>query len=332
MTAFWDLALALLLSALDAFMPEPKTLTHIAVKAALSAGPPIILATAGIFVQPFPDDKIWQGPTRCAILLVTAGCALLNASVAADALGWGVQSLAGSIAVGTYALLASWIVCASLLFGGFGWAMWTSAKYEEKDIVAKKLAIDAAVAAAFSSSAALKTSSTAFCMSVNPMFTTASIADTATGAAGTVQLDVATSAAASTPPPQQPNKAPVSSRIQSSLAVDRSALGPITPAVTSPQPRDTPRIINLDQNASDTPPSNALKLGFRQASNLRGGALPTLLSMFSRAPKTGGTRRPSAIERDGLGWQHSQASRATDSARTTGAHNSSPPFNPFYIP
>jgi hypothetical protein len=84
-------------------------------------------------VRPYLPEHAWRGPVKAMLILVSAGCVMLNASVLALDLGYDDVrgSLGLSVTVGAYLLFVACILAAVVLLWGFCRSIYLSAQTEQ---------------------------------------------------------------------------------------------------------------------------------------------------------------------------------------------------------
>jgi hypothetical protein len=129
-----DVALALLLATLEALLSRPPTLTLAIVKAACISITTLALCVHVLATRPFAPDHSWKGPVRAMVLALAAGCAIMNAGIAAVDLGYVDDRLKTAMNVGAYLLLALFAATIFLLVLSVGRAMYTGARLEQSTL------------------------------------------------------------------------------------------------------------------------------------------------------------------------------------------------------
>lgn len=139
-TKHLDIALALSLAVLEALLPRPSTLALAITKASCIAAATLSLCVHILVMRPFAAMHAWKGRVRALILVMSAGCAAINAGVSAIYLGLDSPRLATALEVGAYVLLCTFGVTILVLVISVGRAMYAGARDEQRDVDARLLA------------------------------------------------------------------------------------------------------------------------------------------------------------------------------------------------
>lgn len=133
-TKHLDIALALLLALLEALLPRPSTLALAIAKASCIASATLSLCVYILVARPFAAVHAWKGHVRALILVMSAGCAAINAGVSARFIGLDSPRLATALEVGAYVLLCTFGVTILVLVISVGRAMHAGALDEQRGV------------------------------------------------------------------------------------------------------------------------------------------------------------------------------------------------------
>jgi hypothetical protein len=128
---FFDLLLLAIFATTEAMLSRPASRSDIAAKAILISVPSLAMAVIVAVVRPFPKMAMWQTWVRVWLLLISTGCAVLNAMASAIDIGWGdANTLTALIIAGSYALFVGCCLIALQLIVGFIRALVAAARDE----------------------------------------------------------------------------------------------------------------------------------------------------------------------------------------------------------
>ena len=136
-TKFMDICLTLLLAALQVTLARPRVMSLVIFKATVICVSVIGLAGHIIVVHPYRSDRMWMGWVRCSLLLIAAGCAIMNAIASAIDLGTLSRSstVTACVTAASVVLVVAVIVVSVLLFWWVGKAMINVASLEQIELM-----------------------------------------------------------------------------------------------------------------------------------------------------------------------------------------------------
>jgi hypothetical protein len=129
-TKHLELGLLVVLAVIQALLARPVTLALVVTKALVVTVSTLGMAAFMLLWSPFPPLAAWKRPVRVGLLLLSAGCGIVNAGASALALGSHSPRLAAFVDGASYVLFRGICVVAVLLGAGFAWTLLDSARSE----------------------------------------------------------------------------------------------------------------------------------------------------------------------------------------------------------